>query len=64
MATTVTRPYANGLLSLGTKVYQTAPQHLQDRRQRITKEVIALRDVRDVHLVGQVFDAMRARAQI
>ena len=43
------------------KIYQTAPPNLQDLRQRITREVIVLDHV---HFVREVFDAMRARAQI
>ena len=41
------------------KVCQTALPNLQDNRQRITREVIALRHV---HFIRDVFDAMRARA--
>ena len=43
------------------KVYQTALPNLQDIRQRITREVIALSSC---SLIRDVFDTMRARAHI
>lgn len=45
---------------LKSKVYQTVPRNLNDLRQRITREVTALRRL---HFVRRAFNDMRARAQ-
>ena len=59
LATTVTRPYANGLLwgYLKAKVYQTVLQNLQDLGQRITVSLCR------GYMVRPDFDAVRAISQ-
>ena len=58
MINSVTEPYAMDFFLWGylkEKVYQTVPQNVQDLRQRIIRELIALRHV---HLARPDFDAM------